>query len=110
MLIGHWVDWIVGVRWTEDASGWVDVYTRVPDLGDTTFTLRYHLTGVPTAQWGSCSGGGTPDSTQPGSYDQMNHYEGYWDGRPVAQFPSADLQRMGYVIAPDLGTAESAYP
>jgi hypothetical protein len=111
-LIGHWVDWIVGVHWTKDTTGWVDVYTRVADFGDTAFTLRYHLTGVPTAQWGSCStGGGTPsDSTQAGSYDQMNHYEGYWDERPVSQFPTANLQRRGYVIAPDLATAEATFP
>ncbi len=53
-LEGHWVDFIVGISWRADTSGWVDVYRRVPDLGQQIFTRMYHLTGKPTYQWGTC--------------------------------------------------------
>jgi len=106
-LVGHWVDVIVGVHWTKDTSGWVDVYTRVPDFGETSFTLRGHLTGRPTAQWGSCNGNADDSTVDQG--DQQNSYEGYWDGRSASTFPTNELQRRGYVIAPDLATAEGSF-
>jgi hypothetical protein len=55
-LIGHWVDWIVGVHWTKDATGWVDVYTRVVDSATprsrcaTTLPARPPLNGVRAAR------------------------------------------------------------
>jgi hypothetical protein len=113
-LEGHWVDFIVGIKFETDTSGWVDVYMRVPDRGQWTFTRRYHLVGKPTYQWGTCghyriSSRGTDPAGRIVRYmDQQNDYEGYWDDRPLAQFPTHSFLQSGIVIAPDLAAAEAA--
>ena len=58
-------------------------------------------------QWGDCNPD-YPDSSQ-NQDDQQNSYEGYWDGRSASTFPTNELQRRGYVIAPDLATAEGSF-
>jgi hypothetical protein len=42
--------------------------------------------------------------------DQQNDYEGYWDDRPIADFPEHEFLRSGYVIVPDLPAAEAVSP
>lgn len=115
-LEGHWVDFIVGIKFAADNSGWVDVYRRVLDRGRKTFTLIQHLTGRPTYQWGTCgrytiSSAGTDAAGQTVRYlDQQNDYEGYWDDRPRSRFPTHAFLRSGLLIAPSLAAAKAAAP
>jgi hypothetical protein len=115
-LEGHWVDFIVGIRFETDNSGWVDVYERIPDRGQKTFTLIHHLTGKPTYQWGTCgrytiSRTGTDPAGHTVRYmDQQNDYEGYWDRRPRSTFPTHSFLRSGLLIAPSLAATEAAAP
>ena len=115
-LEGHWVDFIVGIDWRTDGHGWVDIYKRVPGLGQTAFKRKYHLTGRPTYQWGTC---GKYDISRRGTnvhgaivhyMDQQNDYEGYWDKRPIADFPTHSFVRSGMVITPTLATAKTVAP
>jgi hypothetical protein len=115
-LEGHWVDFIVGIKYEADSSGWVDVYERVRDRGQRTFTLMHHLSGRPTYQWGTCgryniSRHGTDPRGQVVRYmDQQNDYEGYWDNRPRSRFPSHTFLASGLLIARSIAAAQSAAP
>ena len=113
-LEGRWVDFIVGIDWRTDNTGWVDVYMRVPGFGQRTFKRKYHITGRPTYQWGTCNGseissrGTRPGGARAPYMDQQNDYEGYWDQRPLSRFPSHTFIRSGVVIASDLAAVEAA--
>jgi hypothetical protein len=113
---GHWVDFIVGIRWETNSSGWVDVYMRRPDRGQLTFRLVHRLTGRPTYEWGTCgrrriSRSGTDPHGHAVRYmDQQNDYEGYWNRRPRSRFPSHTFLQSGLLIAPTLLTAKAAAP
>jgi hypothetical protein len=115
-LEGHWVDFIVGIKFATDTTGWVDVYRRIPDRGQRTFRPIRHLAGKPTYQWGTCgkytiSDTGTDSVGHTVRYmDQQNDYEGYWDDRPRSQFPTHSFLRSGLLIAPSLAAAEAAAP
>jgi hypothetical protein len=115
-LEGHWVDFIVGIKFETGSSGWVDVYKRIPDRGERTFRLVHHLTGRPTYQWGTCGrytisrNGTDPAGRTVRSMDQQNDYEGYWDDRPRSDFPAHTFVRSGLLIAPTLAAAEAAAP
>jgi hypothetical protein len=60
LVIGKWLDCLVGVQWTcqvtvggvvvEDPTGWIVIATRCRDNGETAFVERYNKTGIPTFQ------------------------------------------------------------
>ena len=115
-LEGHWVDFIVAISFRSDTGGWVDAYERVPDLGQKTFKRLYHLSAKPTYQWGNCgqytiTAHGTDAHGKMVQYmDQQNDYEGYWDKRPIAQFPTHAFLQSGYVIANNLTAVQTLTP
>lgn len=108
-LVGEWVDLVTGIKYASDSTGTVDVYVRVAG-GSWTHPVSH--TGVPTWQYGTIGGNTVnPDgSGNVGNNDQMNVYAGFWDQRPLSQFPANQLLRRGYVIAPDLATAQASFP
>jgi len=47
---GKWVEFVLGIKWAIDGSGAYRIYTRTPENGETSFTLRDSQTGVNTYQ------------------------------------------------------------
>jgi hypothetical protein len=110
--LGKWVDIIVGVKWANDSTGEIRVYTRTEGQSD--FTLRLTRSGTPTWQYGTTSYGtvnanGTNTSGQQvGVLDKQGLYFGYWDSR--SSFPTESLQESGLVRASDYATARATLP
>src|SRR5204863_372778 len=49
--IGKWAEFVIGIKWTTDATGSIRVYTRVKDNGEAGFTLRLTRDNTPTWQY-----------------------------------------------------------
>jgi len=53
--LGHWVDFVIGIRFAKDSTGSITIWRR--NEGQTQFTQVLALTNIPTLQYRSSQGG-----------------------------------------------------
>lgn len=70
-----WVDWVIGVKWTIDNTGWVQVQNRV-DLG--AWVTNYDVTNTPTWQVQSGQPPKTTVMDKIGAYQDASGFPGTW--------------------------------
>jgi hypothetical protein len=94
-FLDRWVEFVIGIHWATDNTGWFEVYSRNKGNGETGFTLRLSNSNVATMQY--VKGQPLPATT----LDKQDHYFGYWDlARTPSPFPTnyvdhAGLRRFG---------------
>jgi hypothetical protein len=92
---------VIGILWKTDATGEIQVYTRVKDDGQKQFSLRLARHKTPTWQYGSTPSGnvrsnGTnvSDNTQHRTLDKEGLYFGYFAG---GAFPTNRVSENGMI-------------
>jgi len=86
-VANKWLEIIIGVKWQFNVPGEIYVYTRCTDNGETTFTLRYSDTTLPTNQYASGS------SFKTNVNDKMGLYLGRW---PVGSIVNNTVYHRGF--------------
>jgi hypothetical protein len=89
-FMNHWVEFVIGIHWAVDNTGWFEVYSRNRDNGETGFTLRLSNSNVPTMQ--QVKGQALPATT----LDKQDHYFGYWSSADTpSPFPTNYVDHRG---------------
>jgi hypothetical protein len=96
-FVGHWVEFVIGIHWATDNTGWFEVYSRNKDNGESGFTLRASNSNVPTMQY--VKGQALPSTT----LDKQDHYYGYWT--TPSSFPTNTVDHKGLMRFDDEASA-----
>lgn len=90
-FMDKWVDWVIGIHWATDNTGWFEYYSRTRANGESNFTLRISGYNVPTMQYI------TGQPLPPNANDKQDHYFGYWTQAdvPPAGFPTNYVDHTG---------------
>lgn len=112
VVLGEWLEFIVGVKWATDSTGAVQVHTRVPGAG---WLKKVDKTGFATAQWGTVGANTIPasyidSSGHPfGVIDHGGLYYGYYSAPPLpSPFPANHVQRLGLARWASLADAKAS--
>jgi hypothetical protein len=102
-FLGKWVDFVVGIHWSQNANdftGWYEFYTRTRGNGETGFTLRDARYNILTMQFCTC---GVPAQLS----DKQDQYFGYWDSSriPSSGFPTNYVDHTGLMRFGDKAAA-----
>jgi hypothetical protein len=100
-FLDRWIDFVVGVHWATDNTGWFEYYSRNKSNGETGFTLRASNSGIPTMQYVI----GQPIPSQ--LSDKQDQYFGYWDSSriPASGFPTNYVDHRGLMLFSDKAAA-----
>ena len=82
-VIDKWVEYVIGVKWNVNSTGWIEVYVRLE--GETTFTKKFEHRDTPT--WQQVQG----DSIKTSGNDKMGLYFG-----TASPPPTNKVKHRGY--------------
>jgi hypothetical protein len=102
-FVNRWVEFVIGIHWATDNTGWFEVYTRNRDAGETGFTLKLSNYNVPTMQY--VKGQALPAT----SLDKQDQYFGYWTSADTPNpFPTNYVDHSGLERFSDKASALAA--
>lgn len=102
--VGHWLEFLVGVKWGSHSDGEIHVQMRCKDLGDTAFREVVTQAGLNTWQWGGSSN--VPqDPNGLAVCDKLDSYWGFLPGVTHANCPEVYVKHTGHVRCADKATA-----
>lgn len=102
-FVGHWVEFVIGIHWATDGTGWFEVYSRNQYNGETGFTLRLSNSNVATMQY--VKGQSLPSTT----LDKQDQYTGYTSSADTpSPYPTNYVDHKGLMRFADKASAFAA--
>lgn len=87
-VLDKWVEMLIGVKWNVNSTGWIVVYARVRDLGETQLTKKFEHLNTPT--WQQVQG----DSIKTSGNDKMGLYFGTSSSPPTNRVKHRGFMRF----------------
>jgi hypothetical protein len=87
-VLDKWIEMLIGVKWNVDSTGWVVVYARIPELGETQFTKKFEHYNTPT--WQQIQG----ESLKSSGNDKMGLYFGTSSTPPTNRVAHRGIMRF----------------